>query len=52
MRLLSGIGLGDNELYQEALVQLNKLQPSNFKLCLYEQLGQTLFKIASSNELC
>lgn len=52
MRLLAGIGLGDNELYQEALVQLNKLQPSNFKLCLYEHLGPTLLKIASSNELC
>ena len=46
MRLLAGIGLGDNELYQEALVQFNKLQPSNFKLCLYENLGQTLLKIA------
>lgn len=51
MRLLSSIGLQDQALFDKTLVDFKQLQPSNFKIALYETLSGSLFEIAKQGKL-
>lgn len=50
MRILSSLGLGDKELFEQSLDEMRKLQPSNYKLPLYETLGTDLITVATSGQ--
>lgn len=45
VRMLANIGLKDKDGFKSCMEELKKLQPSNFKLSLYQSLGEFLFSI-------
>lgn len=50
MRLLASIGLKDHALFDKTLQDFKNLQPSNFKISLYENLADSLFEIAEQGK--
>lgn len=50
MRLLASIGLNDRALFTKTIADFKQLQPSNFKIALYETLADSLFKAAEQGK--